>query len=94
MPAEVIGEPDTLKKAGTVIATEVTVPIPAPDGVFHVPSPHQKVTELAPVPLLRFVTGRFPDTCVAKLMSAGTKARNVGEAAAPVVGPASIVLAL
>jgi hypothetical protein len=42
--------------------TEVTVPPPA--GVAHVPSPRQKVELLALVPLLRFVTGKFPVTPV------------------------------
>jgi hypothetical protein len=39
---------------------EVTVP--APEGVAHVPSPLQNVVEEAPVPPLRFVTGRLPVT--------------------------------
>ncbi len=33
-----------------------------PDGVAHVPSPRQKVDELADVPLFKFVTGRLPPT--------------------------------
>ena len=35
-----------------------------PAGVAHVPSPRQKVLEEAPVPELRFVTGRLPVTPV------------------------------
>lgn len=49
---------------GPVVAMLVTVPPPA--GVAHVPSPRQKVDELAAVPEFRLVTGRFPDTSVVK----------------------------
>ena len=38
--------------------------LPAPAGVAQVPSPRQKVEAEAAVPLLRFVTGRFPVTPV------------------------------
>lgn len=36
-----MGEPDTLRKEGTVAATEVTVPVPGGEGVCHdrVPEP-------------------------------------------------------
>jgi hypothetical protein len=73
----VIGDPVTLKMLapGTDIATEVTVP--APVGVAQVPSPRQNVDDEADVPLLRFVTERFPVTSVAKLT-----APNVGAPAA------------
>ena len=39
-----------------------------PGGVPHVPSPRQKVPPEAPVPLLRFATGRLPVTSVARLI--------------------------
>ena len=39
---------------------------PPPAGVAHVPSPRQNVVPDAPVPELRFVTGRFPVTPVVK----------------------------
>ena len=38
-----------------------------PLGVAHVPSPRQKVEDDALVPLLRFVTGRFPVTSAVRL---------------------------
>lgn len=57
VPAEVIGDPLIERKEGTVMATEVTVPVPAED---QVPSPRQKVEEEAPVPELRLFTDRFP----------------------------------
>jgi hypothetical protein len=38
--------------------------LPPPAGVAQVPSPRQNVELLAEVPLLRFVTGRFPVTPV------------------------------
>ena len=41
------------------VPLEIDVPPPPPAGVAHVPSPRQKVVEDAPVPLLRFVTGRL-----------------------------------
>jgi hypothetical protein len=47
---------------GTVAATLVTVPVPV--GAAHVPSPRQKVDELADVPLFKLVTGKFPVTPV------------------------------
>jgi hypothetical protein len=47
-----------LKKLGTVIATDVTVPDPA--GVAQVPSPRQKVVEPALVPEFKLLTGKFP----------------------------------
>jgi hypothetical protein len=40
---------------------------PPPAGVAHVASPRQNVEPEAEVPLLRFVTGRFPTTCDDKL---------------------------
>ena len=43
-------------------ADGVTGPSDPPDGEAHVPSPRQNVDALADVPLLRFVTGRFPET--------------------------------
>jgi hypothetical protein len=57
VPVRVTGEPDTVNSLGAARPTEVTLPVLA-----QVPSPRQKVVELAPVPLLRFVTGRFPVT--------------------------------
>ena len=39
---------------------ELTVPLPPPAGVAHVPSPRQKVVDEAPVPLFRFATGKLP----------------------------------
>jgi hypothetical protein len=39
---------------------------PPPAGVAHAPSPRQKVEAEALVPLLRFVTGKFPVTPVAR----------------------------
>jgi hypothetical protein len=47
------------------IAVAVSVPavtFPPPAGEAQTPSPRKKVDEFAPVPLLRFVTGRFPVT--------------------------------
>jgi hypothetical protein len=81
-------------KIGEVVAIEKTEP--DPPGIFHVPSPAQNVVGPALVPEFRFVTGRFPVTPVTKLIggiSAATRARKVGAAAAPVVGPAATVLA-
>ena len=49
--------------AGPVTSPE---PPPPPAGVAHVPSPRQKVVELAPVPLPRLETGRFPVTSDAR----------------------------
>jgi hypothetical protein len=60
VPEPVMGPP----VSPVPVATEVTVPAPA--GVVHVPSPRQKVLALAPVPLLRLVTGRFPVTPVVR----------------------------
>jgi len=95
VPVVVIGPP----VRGEVVPTELTEP--TPPGTFHVPSPAQKVVGPALVPELRLVTGRFPVTPPAaddaRLMtgiSAATKLRKVGTAAAPVVGPAATVLAL
>lgn len=45
--------------------TEVTVPDDA-GGVAQVPSPRQNVVLLALVPDPRLVTGRLPETCVAR----------------------------
>jgi len=42
VPDVVIGEPEMLKKLGTVIATEVTVPDVAPGGAAQVPSALRK----------------------------------------------------
>jgi hypothetical protein len=39
-------------------------------GAAHVPSPLQKVEEVADVPLLRFPTGRFPVTWLVKFINA------------------------
>src|SRR6185436_8281596 len=62
VPAVVIGEPDTIvMPLFPAIATLVTVP-----AVFHVPSPNHAVLADAPVPLLRFVTGRLPTTPVVR----------------------------
>src|SRR6266446_1595550 len=77
VPLVVIGEPVTVELKTTpspVMATEVTVPVPA---TAHVPSPRQKVEEVAPVPLLRWVTARFPLTSLAR-----STAPNVGAPAA------------
>lgn len=38
-----------------------------PLGVAHVPSPLQKVVELAEVPEFKFATGRFPVTSAVRL---------------------------
>lgn len=46
------------------LAGPTTSPEPPPDGVAQVPSPRQKVVPLAPVPELRFATGRLPVTPV------------------------------
>jgi hypothetical protein len=63
VPDVVIGEPDTDKNEGTVIATLVTVPDPPPPaGVAQVPSPRQKVVEEAPVPEPKLFTERLPVT--------------------------------
>lgn len=48
------------------LAGPTTSPDPPPDGVAQVPSPRQKVVPLAPVPELRFATGRLPVTPVAR----------------------------
>jgi len=48
----------------------ILVTVPEPGGAAHVPSPRQKVDALALVPLFKFVTGRFPETSVAKLTAA------------------------
>ena len=45
-----------------VPALKVETPVPA--GVPHVPSPRQKVDDVAEVPLFKFVTGRLPVTPV------------------------------
>jgi len=61
----VVGVPtDTMPP---VQPTDVTVPEPPPAGVAQVPSPRQKVELVAPVPLLRFPTGKLPVTWLAKL---------------------------
>jgi len=53
------------KESGfTIVASEVAA------GADHVPSPLQKVEEDAPVPLLRFPTGRLPVTSEARLTEA------------------------
>ena len=53
------------KESGfTIVASEVAA------GADHVPSPLQKVEEDAPVPLLRFPTGRLPVTSKARLTEA------------------------
>jgi hypothetical protein len=46
--------------------TTLVNPEPPPAGVAHVASPRQKVLELAPVPLFKFVTGKFPVTPVVR----------------------------
>ena len=61
-----IGEPENVNPDGAVAATLVTVPAPA--GVAHVQSPRQKVDADADVPEFKFVTGRFPVTCEARLI--------------------------
>lgn len=62
VPDEVMGEPETeISPPVNVCATLVTDPTPA---TAQVPSPRQKVEADAPVPLLRFATGRFPVTPV------------------------------
>jgi hypothetical protein len=54
------------KSKSPVIGTEPSAKkSPDPDGVAQVPSPLQKVEDEAEVPLLRFVTGKFPVTAVA-----------------------------
>jgi hypothetical protein len=58
VPAEVIGPPVR------PVPVFIVVTVPEPAGADHVPSPRQKVIELAPVPLLRLVTGRLPMTPV------------------------------
>ena len=66
VPFVIIGDPLTeIKPPVKDCATLVTVPAPA--GVDQVPSPRQKVNADALVPELRFVTGKFPVTCVARL---------------------------
>lgn len=60
VPLLVIGDPETVSHDGTLIPTLVTVPPPLM--AAHIPSPRQYVDELAPVPELRLVTGRFPLT--------------------------------
>ena len=50
----------------SALALDTLVTVPPPAGVAQVPSPLQKVDELAPVPLLRFATGRLPETCQGK----------------------------
>lgn len=65
VPVVVTGLPVTLRKDGTDIATLVTDPLP-PDGVAHVPLPHQKVVPLAPVPEFKLPTGRLPLTSAAR----------------------------
>ena len=66
VPLVIIGDPLTeIKPPVKDCATLVTVPAPA--GVDHVPSPRQKVNADALVPELKFVTGKLPVTCVARL---------------------------
>lgn len=62
VPVLVIGEPETQRGETTVADTLLTVPPPVPGGVAQVPSPRQKLVELAPVPLFRFAGGRLPVT--------------------------------
>ena len=62
MPLVVIGEPATeMMPPVNDWATLVTEPVPA---AAQVPSPRQNVEEVAPVPLFRLVTGKFPVTPV------------------------------
>jgi hypothetical protein len=75
VPLEVTGEPDTDKNAGTVIATDVTVPPPPPPEELtvwlgHVPEmvtfvPATKEGVVVPEPPL--ATGKTPDTFVVRL---------------------------
>jgi len=66
VPLVIIGDPLTeIKPPVKDCATLVTVPAPA--GVDHVPSPRQKVNADALVPEFKFVTGKLPVTCVARL---------------------------
>lgn len=67
VPELVIGPPEEPKmlEAGTLTSTELTPP-PPPAGVAQVPSPRQKVVFEAEVPLFKLVTGKLPDTSVAK----------------------------
>ena len=67
VPDVVTGLPPTVKKAGADNPTDVTVPEPPPAGVAQDPSPRQNVELDAPVPLLRFPTGRLPVTWLARL---------------------------
>src|SRR5215831_2605677 len=74
--------------SGAVVATLVTVPLPA--GVAQIPSPRQNVLAEARVPLFRLLTDRFPVTPVARLISGKslfTIVRNAGSTAPPDVGP-------
>jgi hypothetical protein len=48
---------------------------------IHVPSPRQNVELVAPVPLLRFVTGKFPTTWLERLTA------ETASVAAPDVAP-------
>jgi hypothetical protein len=62
------------------------VTVPVPGGAAHVPSPRQNVAPLAPVPLFRLVTGRFPVMSVVR-----ATAPNVG---APPALPCKTVVVL
>jgi hypothetical protein len=69
VPGPVSGEPDTENTEGAV---KIMLEMP-PGGVVQVPLPLQYVLEVAPEPLFKFVTGRFPLTppLPAELNSAG-----------------------
>jgi hypothetical protein len=64
--ALLIDVPEVPLKRTISESTEVPGPTtsPPPAGLAQVPSPLQKVEPEAPVPLLRFPTGRFPVTWV------------------------------
>lgn len=63
MPALVTVPVSEIPLTVPVPPTEVTVPAAAA-GTAQVPSPRQKLVEVAPVPLLRLATGKLPVTPV------------------------------
>src|SRR3990167_759043 len=62
---------------------------PAPDGVAHVASPRQKVVAPAPVPLLRFATGRLPVACATGML---VQFVNAPDAGVPSAGATKVLL--
>ncbi len=55
----------------SILPIVVIPPPPPPAGVPQTPSPRQNVVLDAPEPLLRFVTGRFPENAKVKVLPLG-----------------------